>query len=153
MRNVIVVSVVLLAGCSSEVKLPGVGARYTPPRGFSLVSQSAGPPPRAVFGRGLSIARFAEPLPPGDADAVAAALPALADLGPGWTVRSVRAGTLPLGPVVRVSLARADGERMLCYVAKRSNGFLLLALDEPASATGSTEAEVEASLSTLRASP
>jgi len=146
-------TLLLLAACSSEKQLAHVHARYEPPNGFELTSEDPGPPPRANFRPGLTITRYATDLPQGGEDAVAAALPKLADLGGGWDVVSARAGTLPVGPVVRVELRRYDGVRALHYVVPRAHGFLLLSFSAPEATYGPLEARVEQSLIHLKADP
>jgi len=151
-RTWILAAVLALAACSSEKKLPQVHASYEAPNGFSFVGEQGGPPPRATFAPGLSLTRFSKPLPSGDADAVAAALPELAGLGGGWAVLNARAGTLPVGPVVRVELQKGS-DRALHYVIPRAQGFLDLAFTAPESSYGPLEAKVEMSLSHLKAEP
>jgi hypothetical protein len=144
---------VLLTACSNEKQLTQVHARYEPPNGFELTGEVPGPPPKASFRPGLTITRYGVDLPQGGEDAVAAALPKLADLGGGWDVASARAGTLPVGPVVRVELRRYDGVRALHYVVPRAHGFLLLSFSAPEATYGPLEARVERSLNSLKADP
>ncbi|MBS2033297.1 MAG: hypothetical protein JST54_35815 [Deltaproteobacteria bacterium] len=145
---------VALAACSNEKQLAQVHARYEPPNGFELTGEVAGPPARASFRPGLTLTRYTTDLPPGASeDAVAAALPKLADLGGGWDVASARAGTLPVGPVFRVELRRYDGVRALHYVVPRARGFLLLSFSAPEATYGPLEARVERSLNSLKADP
>jgi len=151
-RTLVLAALLALTACSGEKKLPQVHASYEPPSGFSFVSEQGGPTPRATFAPGLQLARFSTPLGSTDADAVAAALPALADLGDGWTVLNSRAGTLPVGPVFRVELQKG-GDRALHYLVPRAHGFLDLSFTAPESRYGPLEAKVEMSLTHLKAEP
>jgi hypothetical protein len=153
MRTLAVVLLFALGACSSGTELKQVRARYSPPNGFEFAGESAGPPARASFNPGVTLARFDRELPKGDADALAAALPQLADLGPDWSEVSAREGTLKLGPVVRVELSRKDGTRAMHYVIPRAKGFVLFSFSAPESSYGPMEAKVERSLNDLSVAP
>ena len=145
-------TICLLAGCSSEKHLAQVRATYEPPNGFEFAGEKGGATPTATFAPGLVLARFGAPLPSTDPDALAAALPQLEGLGGGWSPLNARAGTLPVGPVVRIELQNG-GDRALHYVVPRQHGFVDLSFTAPEESYGPLEAKVEMSLTHLKVEP
>ena len=146
---------VSLAGCMDGYNSPLLGVTWKAPSGFNTPHEEPGPPRTADFGNGLML--YSLDLQTGPLEANAP-IEALSDLVrqkaklPALEPQSARAGTLPVGNVVRYEYRTPDGRELLYLVPMRDK-TTLVRFYGPDKSYGSLSARVEGTLSTLRIRP
>jgi hypothetical protein len=142
----------LLAACSRKFDSQALGLVWTPPAGLRLISESAGPPPRATFEGGVAWYVLPGLSTSLDESTLQATLQSVADAARAplrGKISSAKVGSILVGSVIRYELTAEDG-RTLAYVIPRFGDTVLLVLTSDESAYGRTSANLEMSLSTLR---
>ncbi|HEX4621316.1 MAG TPA: hypothetical protein VH208_07090 [Myxococcaceae bacterium] len=142
----------LLAACSRKFDSQALGLVWTPPAGVRLISESAGPPPRATFEGGIAWYAIPGLSTSLDESTLQATLQSVADAARTplhGKISSAKVGSILIGSVIRYELNGEDA-RTLAYVIPHLGDTVLLVLTSDASAYGRTSANLEMSLSTLR---
>ena len=148
-RTLLALPLLVLGACDRGFESSALHVAWKLPNGIELQREVSGPKPRAEFNRGL-VLQSIDDLPKDVTEPEAIALLARQQAGlPSADAPSCRAGTLPIGPVVRCELARG-GDREMVYVVMVPGHSLLIDLSAGENAYGPLSAKVESSLSTLR---
>jgi hypothetical protein len=144
------------AGCDSDFHSATLGIRYRPPNGVRLVAESveAGSPV-ARFNEGLDIRLVGvdpQSVANSHLEGMVGQVLTASGLPPTRQVVSARAGTLPVGEVMRAELRDGDTLTLLYYIP-HGKRFLLVRMVASEHRFGELEARVEQSLASLKWAP
>jgi hypothetical protein len=148
----IAAALALFVACSSNEHEQWLGIRWTPPSGVKPEKTATdGPVTVAKFSGGVEVRRVAaEALPTsGDLDALKAALLEASGARADGEVASAKAGTIPLGPVVRWETRSGDDRTLLYYVPAKTR-YYVFTLTAAAASFEKRSQKLELSLSSLK---